>query len=117
MHLNTTVRDIGVWADGTFGPGETKARCLRLLAEVVETCIAAGAGISEIDDQVDAVWLKNDDKPAPAKVPEELADCFIVLATIVRTAKVDLEYQVVKKMEINKARTWNVTGGGCGQHA
>ncbi len=121
--MHETTETIGSWADGAFGPGTVRARSLRLLEEVVELCLAAGAGRSDtlavLDRTVDRYFESRpwQDGGYPGDVPDELADCHIVLRTIAHTAMVDLDARTNTKMRINRGRAWRRTGDGCGQHA
>ncbi len=55
----------------------------------------------------------SDDHPG---TPEEIADVAIVLARIMTRFGTDLQVEIDKKMRINRARKWKLTGDGHGQH-
>lgn len=92
---------------------------LRLLREVVELCLVAGAdpklildqAVTEIDRQV----AKDDYNPLGnmADFPEEFADCQILLDVIAYHAKIDVKKEVFAKMEILRARKWEADSHGC----
>lgn len=121
-----TQASVGAWADATFGPGTVKSRSLRLLDEVVELCLAAGATGMEVDARaaVNINKYLNEHSfasrmsscPDPDAIPGELADCQIVLDTIGHTANVILDAGRDEKMRVNRVRTWRLTDEGCGQH-
>lgn len=48
--------------------------------------------------------------------PEEIADVAIVLSRIVAAHGKDLQEEIDRKMAINRARKWQLTGDGHGQH-
>jgi NTP pyrophosphatase (non-canonical NTP hydrolase) len=130
-----TQESIGAWAVDTFGgPTLTPRHCIRLLEEIVELCLAVGSTPEEIDDAINSelhkatvraigfsaaiqqgYWLQPA-RPEPSKVPEEIADCQIVLFTVAHRAGIDLEAEVAEKMERNRARSWEVLGDGTGYH-
>ena len=53
---------------------------------------------------------------ASPRDPDELADMCIVIFDIASMLKVDIGQEIVKKMEINKARSWRITDKGTMQH-
>jgi NTP pyrophosphatase (non-canonical NTP hydrolase) len=125
--MKETQQTIGEWALETF-PGEptlASRHCLRLLEEVVELCREAGAYPACIVQVVHAAL--SDVRKArqregftelsrPERVPNELADCAIMLDTLAYRAGVDLRAEVDHKMEINRARQWADRGDGTGYH-
>lgn len=131
--MRETQGSIGEWAVETFGgeSGLTARHCIRLMEEVVELCLAAGASAHSIDLAVGKsleragccrdwdLWCWEDvSHPLPEKVPEELADCGIVLDTLAHRAGVDLQSEKDKKMEVNRHhRKWECKGDGTGYHA
>lgn len=118
-----TIESIARWADETFGPcpPNSPARCLRLLEEVVELCYAAGADGQAIVARASAALRNSFVKWAATGVPEgekeeEIADCYIVWATIAHGWGVGLG-AVDRKMAVNRhERKWSTAGDGTGQH-
>jgi NTP pyrophosphatase (non-canonical NTP hydrolase) len=49
-------------------------------------------------------------------IPNELADCLIVMYSLASILKIDLMHEVDKKMNINRRRKWKLHGDGTGQH-
>jgi hypothetical protein len=120
-----TQESIGRWAVESFGGemGLTPRHCIRLLEEVMELCLAAGASLDEIDVAVVAQARKccqrlnrSGRSPEPAKVPCEMADCAIVLDTLAHRAGIDLQAEKDAKMKINRSRKWKSMGDGTGYH-
>lgn len=112
---------VGAWSDATF-PGadpESPRKALRVLEEVVELCLAAGATPTEIHR---AVLKEIGSKPdhascrEPDKVPAEAADVAITLYGLAYLRKFDLHAAVDAKMVINRARKWKPNGDGTGYH-
>jgi hypothetical protein len=50
------------------------------------------------------------------KALDECADVFIVLCRVVSNLGGDFQELIDRKMEINRARTWNLDGSGHGYH-
>lgn len=122
-----TQTSIGEWANATFGgTGDplSPRHCIRLLEEVVELCMAAGASRDEIYRasirELDKLAVINpgwyEPHPNIAKVPEEMADCEIVLRVLSHRRDVDLQSEVDKKMLINRSRKWKLNNDGTGYH-
>ncbi len=127
---------IGTWANATFGgTGDPLSyrHCIRLLEEVVELCLAAGASRNDVLLSVarelgDPAWVVgrlplamftldwHEHHPDPAKVPAEMADCEIVLRVLSYRRDVDLQAEVDKKMLINRSRKWKLNDDGTGYH-
>jgi NTP pyrophosphatase (non-canonical NTP hydrolase) len=120
--MNETQESIGRWARDTFPGGDdlSPRHCLRLLEEVVELCLAAGAMPFEIDqcvvDELNKYMDWSRTHPEPEKVAEEMADCEIVLQVLAERRSVNLQAEVDRKMKINRARTWDVREDGTGYH-
>ena len=49
-------------------------------------------------------------------IVDECADIYIVMCHVMTTIGYDLHACVDHKMEINRARKWNINGDGTGQH-
>lgn len=124
-----TQQTIGGWARETFPGGDSLSprHCIRLFEEVIELCLAAGAHIEDLERSFDMEtlrWIQRhrakgvdyERFPEPDKVPEELADCAIVLDVLAERRGIDLRTEVDRKMAINRARKWNVKGDGTGYH-
>jgi hypothetical protein len=113
---------VGEWADQTFGKADhPKRRPLRLLEEVIELCIVAGATPIEMAAKMSETLIKHDMDSNESRVhlysmPEELADCQIVLDTIAHEQSVNLQLERDRKMNVNRGRLWSVTAAGVGQH-
>lgn len=127
--MRETQESITEWVLATFpdapGAGLTPRHCIRLLEEVIELCHAAGATFAEIQESFirtafdslarhGGTWV--DPMPAPEKVPEEMADCEIVLASLAGRARIDLGDETDRKMVVNRGRTWAFRGDGTGYH-
>jgi hypothetical protein len=127
-----TQQTIGNWARATFPGGDdlSPRHCVRLLEEVVELCLAAGARYRDIHVAVASVLEKDGAVMSllggvmdvaggtcdPGKVPEEMADCAIVLDVLAERRGVDLRAEVDIKMARNRKRTWRVGADGTGYH-
>lgn len=125
--MTETQKTIGAWARETFPGGDdlSPRHCLRLLEEVVELCLAAGASQDDVYvtamNAGDTVCKKTgqrylDHHPKPAKVPEEMADCAIVLDVLAERRGIDLRAEVDRKMIRNRQRRWQVNDDGTGYH-
>jgi len=120
MSEHETQQSVGAWADAVFGRGDPNSprQCLRLLEEVVELCLAAGADPGDVIDLVHReVGEEVTPNPQPLdKVKGELADCQVVLHVIAHRLGVDLQAEEDSKMKINRSRRWKPRGDGTGQH-
>ena len=87
-HLNRQ-QDGNNWASATFGPATIKSTMHRIDQEMREF----------YEDPV-----------------HEARDIAIFLYRLASVAGFDLDSEVDRKMEINKSRTWVLSGDGCGQH-
>lgn len=92
--MDETQKTISEWATTTFGkPADAEIIVDRFLEEVDE--LQSGA----IED-----------------LPNECADCLIVLYQVAETMGFDLQTAVNSKMQTNRARKWDTRGDGVGQH-
>ena len=121
-----TQASITEWMEATF-PGADPAsprKALRLMEEVVELCLAAGAAPSAIRETVistlhkccDKVQDDHESRPLPDKVPGEAADVAIILNGFASTRRFVLQDEIDDKMKINRGRTWAPRGDGTGYH-
>lgn len=94
-----TSASIAQWANETFGPVDSNLSIWRRAAKE----------FGELHDKL----VANDADPG---APEECADVAIVLARILVAHGKDLQAEVDRKMRINRARIWRLTGDGHGQH-
>lgn len=90
---------ISMWAEQTFGPVSSNAR------------VAARAN-EEMAELLRALTA-DDNHP---KAPEEIADILIVLYRLANRMGVDIHNEVNRKMEINRARKWEMDNTGHGYH-
>ena len=95
-----TQETITNWAESTFGEASSCARvAARANEEMAELLRALTA------DFID-----------PAKAAEEAADIVIVLFRVAEMCGRDLLEEVDRKMSINRARKWKLSGDGHGYH-
>jgi NTP pyrophosphatase (non-canonical NTP hydrolase) len=116
-----TQATIGRWARETFPGGDDLSPrfTIRLLEEVVELCLAAGATPREIVTTANVTRYDQrafERMPEHGNVPEEMADCAIALAAVAGRRGVDLQAEIDKKMAVNRRRTWRANGDGTGYH-
>lgn len=91
---------ISNWAEETFGPVTTNVRtATRLNDEMAEL-------LSKL--------AKDDTHPGAG---DEMADVLIILFRLAEKLGYDLLYEVDRKMEVNRGRTWILDGTGHGHHA
>lgn len=95
--MTETLQGIGEWATRTFGPGDPKS-CYLKLGE-------------EFGELAEPIQRRNMDKAV-----REMADMVIVLAHMAASAGCDLQRAIDNKMEVNRARTWEITPEGTGKH-
>jgi hypothetical protein len=100
---------------GTFKRPANHA--LRLLREVVELCIAAGATQAEVERDVMAEIVKADQKGefggSDDDVPQEWADCAMLLEVFRAHAGIDQHAEIRKKLDILWERPhWEPDEGG-----
>jgi NTP pyrophosphatase (non-canonical NTP hydrolase) len=123
------VERCGRWSLATFGPTPegSPAQELRLIAEVTELCLAAGASPHAIESEVTRAAVRAGALPStmfasdrsqsqPEKVPEEMGDVLIVLAQLAYRRGIDLGGETLRKQDRNEARKWKVNADGTGQH-
>ena len=92
---SNTIRE---WGDATFGaPQDLTVLVKRARLEM---------------DELEQAIREGDH----AEAGREAADVVILLHRLAAIAGMDLNDQVDAKMEINRARTWKVTGDGTGSH-
>jgi hypothetical protein len=119
-----TQRTIGQWAKETFPGGDdlSPRHCIRLLEEVIELCLAAGAVPAEILDAAyrcgwpSGFQYRTARPESPEKVAREMADCAIVLDVLAERRDVDLQAEKDAKMAVNRGRKWAMNGDGTGYH-
>lgn len=89
---------------------------LRLLREVVELCVASGAKESEIYDAInEEVWKARNRAEFggnPESVPEEWADCEILLQVFAQHFGIDRNAEVRKKLDVLWQRKWRADQDG-----
>lgn len=108
--------DIGRWhveSGGNFTyPG---GHAVRLLREVVELCVAAGADINEITRAVQSEIRKAQDRGEradPMAVPSEWSDCAILLKVFAQYAGISEHVEVRNKLDILWERRWGAANSG-----
>ncbi|HEU4727732.1 MAG TPA: hypothetical protein VFT22_07580 [Kofleriaceae bacterium] len=94
-----TSASIAAWADETFGKPESNMSIWQRAAKEF--------------DELRLKLLADDNHPAAA---EECADVCIVLDRLVHRLGKDMTQERDRKMSVNRARRWNLTGDGHGQH-
>lgn len=77
-----------------------------------KTCIKLVTEAAELLDSI-----ANQGTYREGAVGEEVADVFILLIDIADQLGVDIEAEFQKKMEINKARKWQVKDGSLTHHS
>jgi NTP pyrophosphatase (non-canonical NTP hydrolase) len=87
------------WANETFGLSTSNMRVAARANEEMAELLRA----LSVDDQ-------------NQKALDECADVFIVLCRVVSNLGGDFQELIDRKMEINRARTWNLDGSGHGYH-
>ena len=97
--MSETPATIAAWQEATFGtPGSNASYAIRALRELAELI----------------QWLSDDDNHPEAG--KEIADVLICLFGASHRMGLDLQVEVDRKMAINRARKWRMTGPGHGQH-
>lgn len=97
--LRETQQSISQWADATFGPVGSHARVVARANE-------------EMAELLRAVTT---DERHP-KAGEEMADIIIVLCRLATRLGYDLDEEIQRKMQVNRARVWRQDGSGHGYH-
>lgn len=126
--MSETTKTIAEWQNETFGPATTtRARVDRSWSKIDGAMARVFAfdltfhrpnlsravrAVEEMAELIETL-LANDDDP---KACAEVADVQIVLAGIPAVHGKEQQDLVDAKMAINRARQWNVTGDGHGQH-
>ena len=89
---------------------------LRLLREVIELCVAAGASEDEIINHTSAEIAKAQSRGEfggnPADVPAEWADCSILLEVFRHHAGIDKNRVVREKLDVLWNRAWEAAPSG-----
>jgi nucleoside 2-deoxyribosyltransferase len=108
--------DIGRWHEESGGsfthPG---GHAVRMLREVVELCVAAGADSNEIMQGVQAEIRKAQERGERADqnaVPIEWADCAICLKVFAHYAKINQHQVMREKLDVLWDRKWSASQGG-----
>lgn len=126
--MSETTKTIAEWQSETFGVARTDVRRLmetrhivyRALDKLLDVDLSTprpnlSRAIRAAEELAELIeWLIKDDNAE--KGPWEVADIQIVLAGIVAAHGKEQQDLVDEKMAINRARRWNVTGDGHGQH-
>jgi NTP pyrophosphatase (non-canonical NTP hydrolase) len=121
-------RSISEWGQYIFGKAKDPAllvgRALNEFAELMELLLPEQTGkkFVEVCDSLRArIRTPNAVFPASrnleGELAEEMADVMIVLLQAAEAYDIDLLGAVDAKMKVNRARKWNVTESGIGQHA
>lgn len=88
----------------------------RLLREVIELCVAAGASQGEILDAFLVELHKAEDRHEfggdPSKIPEEWADCAMLLDVFAKHAGIDTRKEIREKLDVLWYRQWQPDEGG-----
>lgn len=109
--------DVGRWhvESGAHFTGPA-GHALRLLREVIELCVAAGASEKEIIDHAGAEIAKAEARGEyggdPTAVPEEWADCAMLLDVFARHAGIDKHTEIRKKLDVLWNREWEAGASG-----
>lgn len=91
---------VNTWQDEAFGDLQTYPRIVRKLHE--EICELSEALWNNPTTFAERKIIPLD----PAKIAEESADVVIVLMGLAKNQGFDLLKEVERKLEVNKARTW-----------
>ncbi len=103
MELNKHVEEIGEWAEDTFRHS-AQGIALHTVREAVELALSVDCNNEQIRRSVQQSLEKHE-----YNLPEtgnELADVFILTATMANFTGFDLEEETLKKHAINKKRSW-----------
>jgi hypothetical protein len=130
--MNETQESIVSWMHKTFPGADPKSprKAIRALEEMVELCLASGAGFRQIQIAVAGVLEKEgavmslmgglcnvaSGNRDHEKIRDESADVAIVLFGVAGIGSFDLMAEVDRKMAINRARKWAPRGDGTGYH-
>ena len=98
--MNEDQGTIVTWAIETFGqPKDVKTIVDRFITEAIELDTKAAKPLINIPD-----------------IQDECADCLIVLYQVAAACGFNLNRAVDYKMQINRARKWELKGDGTAQH-
>lgn len=113
------VQEIVQWHGENGGFNARPAgHAVRMLREMVELCFAAGASTREIAQAVTQEFRKARDKkeitenPNFEKTAEEAADVAMLFEVFKAYNVIDLEDAVVRKLQVNFERLWEVDADG-----
>lgn len=117
-------RSIADWRQSVFGksdePAAVLCRALVEFGELMELLVddEASAALREAIQQCvfDVGWTDDPIAIDAGEVADEMADVMIVLFGAADDWGIDLMKAVDRKMQINRRRTWDITGPGLGQH-
>lgn len=108
--------DIGRWHEESGGNFNNPAgHATRLLREVVELCVAAGADFNEITQAVQSEIRKAQDRGEradPRAVPSEWSDCAILLKVFAHYARIREHVEIRNKLDILWVRQWGAANSG-----
>lgn len=109
--------DIGRWhADSGAHFGRPAGHAVRLLREVIELCIAAGATQFEMADAMMAEVKKARERGEfggdPSAIPEEWADCAILIEAFRKLAGIDGHIEIRRKLDVLWRREWEADPSG-----
>lgn len=126
--MSETTKTIAEWQNETFGPATTTQERVRSSWNKISASFnkayscdksqhrpnlsRAVRAVEEMAELIETLVMNDDDPKACA----EVADIQIVLAGIPAVHGKEQQDLVDAKMAINRARQWNVTGDGHGQH-
>ncbi len=89
---------------------------LRLLREVVELCVAAGANQSEIVSataaEISKAASRSEFGGSPDDIPQEWADCAMLLEVFAKHAGIEARKEIARKLDILWGRQWEADAGG-----
>lgn len=91
MEIKDLQDEVSAWADAAFPDRPMQSALLKLYEEI-------GEMVRDI------------------KNPSEHADVYILMLDISKMAGVDVEAAILKKLEVNRSRTWQRTNNGTMQH-
>lgn len=112
LTLGAVEADVAAWQAATFPAGTLRGQAAHLLKEAKELAQAAEAFAKRKDEPVPE-WLTDaiaEDERVAAELKEEIADVFMMLVAVSRTARIHLGRAVADKLKINKGRTWGTPG-------
>lgn len=108
--VHETQQSVWEWRLAAFGPPKGIAwQALRVVNELAEVLIAAGATRKQALDRLESEWDRQVLKGAkadPANLPRELAGVQVVLYSTAAMAGCDLHAETDAEMARNRAREW-----------